>query len=128
MSRKLFLIGGLAAIFSIIYTVLLTFNKEAVESFDYLIITQTNYFHVVMILFLAVIKREYQDQYMVKVSWYFLLNIIGVTIVGLLACVKTWTIDYKFFRIFIAVWFGIFLINWFVLMKSVLRLKVDFES
>jgi hypothetical protein len=128
MSRKLFLIGGLAAIFSIIYTVLLTFNKEAVESFDYLIITQTNYFHVVMILFLAVIKREYQDQYMVKVSWYFLLNIIGVTIVGLLACVKTWTIDYKFFRIFIAVWFGIFLINWFVLMKSVLRLKVVFES
>jgi hypothetical protein len=126
MSRKLFCIGGLAAIISIIYTALLIINREAAESqFIYQIIAQTNYFHAVTILFLATLKREYLDFYMVSVSWYFLLNMIGVTLISSFVWVKIGVVDYEALSIFSIVWFGLLSIGWLVLMKSVLRFKIS---
>ena len=129
MSRKLFCIGGLAAIFSIIYTTLLIINTEATESvFLYQIIAQTNYFHAVTILFLATLKREYLDFHMSNVSWYFLSNIIGVTLISSFAWMKVGAIDYEILQTFSIAWFGLLSIGWFVLMKSVMRLKISLGS
>jgi|TARA_B110000285_G_C14887155_1_gene496755 hypothetical protein len=129
MSRKLFCIGGLAAVFSIIYTALLIINTEATESvFVYQIIAQANYFHAVTILFLATLKREYLDFYMSSVSWYFLSNIIGMTLISSFAWMKVGAIDYEVLKIFSIVWFGLLSVGWFVLMKSVMRLKISLGS
>jgi hypothetical protein len=129
MSRKLFCIGGLAAVFSIIYTALLIINTEATESvFVYQIIAQSNYFHAVTILFLATLKREYLDFYMSSVSWYFLSNIIGMTLISSFAWMKVGAIDYEVLKIFSIVWFGLLSVGWFVLMKSVMRLKISLGS
>lgn len=69
MSRKLFFIGGLAAIVTMIYTVLLILNEEAAEGqLTYQIILQAIYFHTLVIFFLAVIKREHNDLYMLRIS------------------------------------------------------------
>jgi len=129
MSRKLFCIGGFAAIISIIYTALLIINREAVESqFTYQIIAQTNYFHAVTILFLGVLKRADFDLYMVNISWYFLLNIIGMTLTSLFVWMKIGAINSEILTILSIIWFGLLSIGWLVLLKSIVRLNVSFGS
>jgi hypothetical protein len=129
MSRKLFCIGGFAAIISIIYTALLIINREAVESqFVYQIIAQTNYFHAVTILFLGVLKRSYFDSYMVNISWYFLLNIVGMTLISLFVWMKIGIIDYEVLTVLSMIWFSLLSIGWLVLLKFIVRLNLSFGS
>ena len=126
MSRKLFFIGGLSAIVSMIYTVLLILNKEAAEGqLIYQIILQAVYFHTLVIFFLAVIKREHYDFSMINISWYFLFNAIGITCLSYFIFFKGY--DSEIFGMLCLGWFALLSFGWFSLIKGVMRFKIFFE-
>jgi hypothetical protein len=82
----------------------------------------------VTILFLGVLKRADFDLYMVNISWYFLLNIIGMTLTSLFVWMKIGAINSEILTVLSIIWFGLLSIGWLVLLKSIVRLNVSFGS
>lgn len=127
MSRKLFFIGVLSAIVSMIYTVLLILNKEDAEGGQliYQVILQAIYFHTIVIFFLSAVKRKHSDLHMVHINWYFLFNAIGITCLSYFIFFKEY--DSEIISMLSVGWFALLSFGWFSLIKGVTRFKIFFE-